>query len=298
MNCVHHPKSVISLICVASHKCQRKLCVECIHEKELDYHKTVLIDKFHEQVIKKFQEYRLDDVSELNQQIMSFKSLLSHTIIVIQKVWEQLSQSITSIYDIIQNQNQEYLNLLNKNYNLAESSYTNLEELVQIVKENTLDDWYNKKKSYLKNMEKCQKWIDQELAYFIQNLEDKMKELLLMFSSKKEENKLEENKNQEKQILNSNQNLVDNQIINDLQQQIHQLQKIIDLMDITSFRLQIKQLLISFIVSLQNQSKDAQGYLQILLNLLEMNDQEKKQLESIASQIYKKKKESLFRQLI
>ncbi|CAD8214474.1 unnamed protein product [Paramecium pentaurelia] len=43
---------------------------------------------------------------------------------------------------------------MNNNYNLAESSYINLEELLYIIKGNTLDDWDNQKTSYLKKYEK------------------------------------------------------------------------------------------------------------------------------------------------
>ncbi|CAD8130280.1 unnamed protein product [Paramecium sonneborni] len=90
-------------------------------------------------LIKKLKESKLDETSELTNQTMNFKSIVSKVESMMKKIWEDLTKSINEIYDIIEHENKSYINLINDNINLAESSYTDLEKLVQIIEGNSLN---------------------------------------------------------------------------------------------------------------------------------------------------------------
>ncbi|CAD8120545.1 unnamed protein product [Paramecium sonneborni] len=73
---------------------------------------------------------------------------------------------------MIEQENKSYINLFNENQNLAESSYTDLEKLVQILGGNTLNLW-NAQKTYIAEkppMQKKQMRIYVDLEYQQQQL--------------------------------------------------------------------------------------------------------------------------------
>ncbi|CAD8059527.1 unnamed protein product [Paramecium sonneborni] len=84
-------------------------------------------------------------------------------------------------------------------------------------------------------------------------------------------------------------------MISDLKRENYRLQQIIDQTDTKSLKLQIKQLLQSFLTSLQNQAQETEGYFKIIANMLELTDQERQKLQAIVNQMNQKKKGGLFR---
>ncbi|CAD8072864.1 unnamed protein product [Paramecium sonneborni] len=180
MNCTYHIKKEVQFICKASHKCkfQRKLCTECLYEHEVDIKQTVPIDKFVEQLIKKLKESKLDETSELNNQRMKFKSLVSQVQNMMKKMWEDLTISINQVYDIIEQENKSYINLINENTNLAEASYTDLEKLLQILEGNTLNYWNTQKDLYLINLEKAKNWLSSEVTAFNEKIQKELTPLI------------------------------------------------------------------------------------------------------------------------
>ncbi|CAD8171780.1 unnamed protein product [Paramecium octaurelia] len=180
MNCTYHAKSQISCICVAPHKCQckRKLCAQCIYEHGVDAKQAVPINIFQELLLVKLNEYKLDETSELIKQKLNFKSMLSETLSAMKNIWEQLQETITQIFDMIEIQNKLYLNIVNENANIAESSETHLEALVRIFQGETLKNWTNQKNSYLKQLDKVKDWWSQEIKAFNEKMKKQMKEFL------------------------------------------------------------------------------------------------------------------------
>ncbi|CAD8112411.1 unnamed protein product [Paramecium sonneborni] len=176
MNCTYHIQNPISIICIAPHMCQyqRKLCFECLYEQDVNVKQTVVIKKFQEMVIKKFKESKLDETSELIKQRNNFKSVLSQTESTMKKIWEELSESIKQVYDWIE---QEYFNIINQSTNLAESSYADLEKLVQIVIGTKLNDLNGEKNWFLMKLEKTQNCLVQEIEGFIQKFKKEMQEI-------------------------------------------------------------------------------------------------------------------------
>ncbi|CAD8168211.1 unnamed protein product [Paramecium pentaurelia] len=159
------------MICLAPHKCSclRKLCVECLYEHEVDIKKhTIPITNFQERILKKLKESKLEETSELNNQRMAFKQLLSQSEQMLKKILEELSQLINQIYDWIEQENQSYLNFINKNSDLAQTSSTDLEKLVNIVEGTTLNDFNAYKSSYMKELDQTKNWWDQLINTFIE----------------------------------------------------------------------------------------------------------------------------------
>ncbi|CAD8058032.1 unnamed protein product [Paramecium primaurelia] len=189
MFCTSHPRSPISLVCVAEHKCQcqRKMCVECLYEHGTEIKQAVPINKFHEMLLKKLSENQLEDTSELIKQKISFKQLLSETEAIMKKLWEDLVTSIKLIYEMIEQENNSYINLIRKNENLAESSYNDLEKLVQIQNGRILDDWNYKKISYVSKLDKAKQWLEKEVKTFNEKFKQEMNEILQMFRIEKKE---------------------------------------------------------------------------------------------------------------
>ncbi|CAD8204853.1 unnamed protein product [Paramecium pentaurelia] len=180
MNCTYHIQNQVSLICTAPHKCscQRKLCAECQYQHKVDFKYTIPIKIFREMVIKKLSESILDQTSELTKQRMNFKQVLSQTEGMMKKIWEEFTESIKLIYDLIEQENKSYFDLLKENHNLSESSYSDLEKLVQIVEGKTLNDWTAQQNSYLIELDKAKSWWYQEVMTFIEKQNEGMKKKL------------------------------------------------------------------------------------------------------------------------
>ncbi|CAD8198811.1 unnamed protein product [Paramecium pentaurelia] len=183
MFCTSHPQQPISLVCVAEHKCkcQRKMCVECLNEHGVEIKQAVPINKFHETLLKKLKENQLEDTSELINKKIGFKQLLSETEAIMKKLWEDLASSIKLIYEMIEQENNSYINLIINNDNLAESSFIDLEKLVQIQNGRILDDWNYKKNSYVLELDKAKQWLEIEVKNFNQKFKQQINEILQMF---------------------------------------------------------------------------------------------------------------------
>ncbi|CAD8214567.1 unnamed protein product [Paramecium octaurelia] len=171
MNCSIHHLNPISFICVAPHKCQcaRKLCAECQFEHEVDKNHTVPINKFKEIVAKKLNESNLIDSSELTKQRMHFKQMLSSTLKMLKDIWDETTESIKQIYDLIEMEDKSYLNYMNYNVNPLELTNTELEKQVQSVIGKQLDDWNNQKNSQLKRLEMTKQYWEKETKVFCEN---------------------------------------------------------------------------------------------------------------------------------
>ncbi|CAD8154470.1 unnamed protein product [Paramecium pentaurelia] len=126
--------------------------------------------------LKKLKDSKLNDTSELTKQRMDFKSLLS-------KIEQMLNEQ----------QNQSCLNLINENTNLAESSYTDLEKLVNIVEGTTLSYWNAQKNSYMIELEKTKSWWDQHIKTFIEKSNQRIQQILSLIKKEIEVYQMKDN---------------------------------------------------------------------------------------------------------
>ncbi|CAD8193189.1 unnamed protein product [Paramecium octaurelia] len=172
MNCIQHNQYQVSMICTAPHycKCQRKMCVECQYKHGVDLKYTVPINIFQEMFMKKLKECNLDETSEITKQKDNFKLIISQTERMMKTEWEQLSESIKLTYDLIEEKNKSYSYLINQINNLAESSYSDIEELVQILEGKNMDDWGDEKNVYLIKLQKYKNQLEQEVMSFVEKL--------------------------------------------------------------------------------------------------------------------------------
>ncbi|CAD8110381.1 unnamed protein product [Paramecium primaurelia] len=180
MNCTYHIQSPISMICIAPHKCQcqRKLCVKCCYDHGVDQKYIVSAVKFQDMTQKILKDSKLNDTSELTKQRKHFKSLFSQIEQILKKMLEELSLSIKQVFDWIEKENQSFFYLLQENCNIAESSSTDLEKLVQIVEGSLLNDWSVQRNSYFTRLQNISSWWGQEFQNFSEKIIEKSKKLL------------------------------------------------------------------------------------------------------------------------
>ena len=65
------------------------------------------------------------------------------------KIFEDLAESIRIAFDRIEQENDKFINLINRNSDLAQSSYTDLEQLTTLLEGNVLENWGVEKQSSL-----------------------------------------------------------------------------------------------------------------------------------------------------
>ncbi|CAD8130552.1 unnamed protein product [Paramecium sonneborni] len=165
MSCTYHIQNPITAICIASHKCQcqRKLCIECAYNHEVDFKQIVPIKLFQEMVVKKQKESETYEALDLTKQGMNLKSVISQTEITMKKIWEDLQVSIKQIYDLIELQEKTYMEIINNSTNPVELSNTDLETLVQILVGGKLNFWNLQKNFNLRKVEKVKNLLGQEI---------------------------------------------------------------------------------------------------------------------------------------
>ncbi|CAK77043.1 unnamed protein product (macronuclear) [Paramecium tetraurelia] len=167
MNCNYHQDSRIELICVASHKCQRKLCSQCEHQEEYSTHDARLFEQFHKSLLKQLDESNLEEKNDFKQDLSDIESML-------QKIKEELSKIIAEICYNIDQKNEYYLNVTNETTNLAEQSYVKLEELLEIHQGTLLDDWKCEKQFYLGQMKDMIQFSQKEITTLSERLNQKI----------------------------------------------------------------------------------------------------------------------------
>ncbi|CAD8215077.1 unnamed protein product [Paramecium octaurelia] len=69
---------------------------------------------------------------------------------MLKDIWDEMTESITQIYDLIEMEDKSYVTQINNNEIPTELTNTDLEKLVQIIIGKQLDDWNIKKNSQLK----------------------------------------------------------------------------------------------------------------------------------------------------
>ncbi|CAD8131278.1 unnamed protein product [Paramecium sonneborni] len=132
------------------------------------------IDRFGEIVIKKLKESKLDETFDQTNQRINFTSVLSQIGSMMKNIWENITEQINYNLDMIEQENKQFINLINENMNLAESSELDLEKLVQIFQGSTLNLWNTQKDLYLMKLDKTRKWLYQEVQAFIENIKKEM----------------------------------------------------------------------------------------------------------------------------
>ncbi|CAD8183791.1 unnamed protein product [Paramecium pentaurelia] len=299
MNCTYHIRNPISLICKAPHKCkcQRKLCVECQYIHGVDFRHTIPLTIFQEMAMKKLKDSKLYETSELTKQTMAFKSLLSQTESMLKKIWEELSQSIKQIYDMIEKENQSFFNLINENTNLAECSYTDLEKIIKIVDGTTLNDWNAQKNSFITELDKTKNWWEYHLKAFVQKSKEGIQQIMSLI-------KIQSNQEEESEVYQMKEDLSEMfTYIQDVDESIYQ--KILQILrrekvsDILAFlsKNNNHQFYESFINNLENTS-DLQKKIKKIINVLRnIQDHQFNQVD-YSSDNYEKPREDLSKMIV
>ncbi|CAD8156242.1 unnamed protein product [Paramecium octaurelia] len=187
MNCPYHPSNEISTICIANHNCQRKYCPECQYEHGGEINQYLPIELFSKKLKKKSQAYNLDNDQEQVKQHREFKILFANTQTNLKKVFHDVNQSIQGINEAIKKQAQVYLNLINTQFSLSESSYSDLDLMVKILERNGLDKWRFSKQYYYNLFEQLKSALKFEIEKFIRMINSLFSDILQVEQIKKQE---------------------------------------------------------------------------------------------------------------
>ncbi|CAD8196820.1 unnamed protein product [Paramecium octaurelia] len=185
--CQTHPQNQVDFICMQQHKCQRKLCKDCLSEHIENMKQAVTIEKFQKIVNEKLSACQSDNNEDLKQQKKMFQSLLQDIEVQIQKILEELYISITKIYDKIEQEDQSYNQLINENNNLTKSSNESFNKLISIVQEKSLENWNSEKTNYYQYLQKAKQQLNQEAETFGTKIQQWLKEVFKMVGIKNNE---------------------------------------------------------------------------------------------------------------
>ncbi|CAD8123590.1 unnamed protein product [Paramecium sonneborni] len=176
--CVFHNETGLTSICTVPHQCQRKLCVRCLdeHNVDLKYIQTYL--QFYELCKQKLQEHKLEDRTEINQLRQSFKCFISEAENQMKNLLEELKELIKNIFDMIEKEDLTYINLVKENTNPLESSLADLQRLVLISNGSILVDWEIKKQTYFQKLDQAKNWLEVEIKSFNDRCKNEMKEIV------------------------------------------------------------------------------------------------------------------------
>ncbi|CAD8177310.1 unnamed protein product [Paramecium octaurelia] len=183
MYCTYHPQNQIQQICLAPHICQRKLCGDCQYEHNVDQKLTVPISKFRQLVTEKFKQCNFGGKHDLKDMKDSLKQRQFKSEIEFKKILEQIRLS----YEILEKQEESYMDLINENENFAESSTTSLQFLVQILNGSILDEWKDKKQSYLSKIQEALDQFDAQMQAYCEKLKGEIKVIQQIVQIEKDE---------------------------------------------------------------------------------------------------------------
>ncbi|CAK90514.1 unnamed protein product (macronuclear) [Paramecium tetraurelia] len=175
MQCTYHPQNSITVICIAPHICQRKLCAECQYDHNVDLKKIIPINIFRQLMIKKFQDCKIGGTLEFQDMKNSSKQRLSNSENEFKSLLGHLTEQIKQTQEMLEKQEESYLDLIYQNENFVESSITVLQQLVQILNGSILDEWNDKKKSYVSKMKLALDQFDVQVQICFEKLKEEMK---------------------------------------------------------------------------------------------------------------------------
>ncbi|CAD8178217.1 unnamed protein product [Paramecium octaurelia] len=189
--CLDHSDNPIIFICTAQHKCQRKLCNECVIEHGVSTRWAVPINTFSKSLQKILSAYKQNDNQDQLAQIrILFQTLYSENKKIMKEMWDDFKNSMNSIYNRIEEQDQCYVKLLNEDINLENLSQVEMDNLVSIQQGELLDDWNLQKSDYIKKLNKAKELLEKEMKFISNKLKFEIKEIQNMFKIEKKESYL------------------------------------------------------------------------------------------------------------
>ncbi|CAD8190275.1 unnamed protein product [Paramecium pentaurelia] len=136
------------------------------------------LDLFQTQLKQKASQYKLDDDQKQVKQHREFKILLANTQIQLKTQFSELNQSIQSINNTLKKKAQVYLNLINLQFPLSESSYSDLDIMVNILQGDVLDQWQLQKEHYFNYIDKLKSSLKFEIDKFTSLIDQKASEIM------------------------------------------------------------------------------------------------------------------------
>ncbi|CAD8182777.1 unnamed protein product [Paramecium octaurelia] len=200
--CTLHPNSQITAICIdISHECNRKLCPTCVYEHKSSK-RPLPIHIFQERLTEKVNEYKLNDKQQQLTNKTTLKFALSDIEERIRKLHQQAIDDSNHILNNIDQQDQQYIHLIQNNANPIDTLHSDLDKLVHMLEGNTLSHWDLQKKSYQTKFTKALNWIAQEINAYEQRFQVEMKNISSIDQIEQQEQNSWQGSTQKKSMTN------------------------------------------------------------------------------------------------
>lgn len=82
------------------------------------------------------------------------------------KIFEELTESMSKAFELIEQDNKKFIELITLNSDLTQSSYADLDILVTFLEENTSGDLSVEKNSPLLKLQHKEEWLEREVMAF------------------------------------------------------------------------------------------------------------------------------------
>ncbi|CAD8105187.1 unnamed protein product [Paramecium sonneborni] len=177
--CPVHMNKQITHICIANHKCQRKVCGVCKHEKYANKNEIILLEDFCERLKTKANSLiQNDQDSAFISLRMSYKLMLGQIEKQIKAILEEFNQQIILMFDEIKKINDYLLEISQIDDNrVHECSQTDLINFIEIISGQYLDLQNQKIESKINLLKSTKQNADNEFSNFYHKLVNILSEL-------------------------------------------------------------------------------------------------------------------------
>ncbi|CAD8089904.1 unnamed protein product [Paramecium sonneborni] len=166
----------ITLICLAPHKCKRKLCIQCQSKHGVEFKYFLQIDEYY-QTLKK----EIIDQFKLVQLRISFTILLFEIEQMMKNIQIDLKECIGYISNRLQKEDQLQIKLNNYQDTLLESSQTDWDYIAQILEGKTFREWYIQNNYFAMQLEKAKNFFQKNINGLNKIFKQEIKEILSKF---------------------------------------------------------------------------------------------------------------------
>ncbi|CAD8127979.1 unnamed protein product [Paramecium sonneborni] len=139
--CVDHPQNQCQTICVANHTCKRKFCQVCQLEHQVEPNQMIPYNMFTQKLFNKVSGLNLEDNKLLDDSKLQLKNVISKMEKQFQLILEDFKNTFKNVFELIEQTNEKYLDLVCKIFDPRACSNNDLDKLIQIFSGNILDDW-------------------------------------------------------------------------------------------------------------------------------------------------------------
>ncbi|CAD8193813.1 unnamed protein product [Paramecium octaurelia] len=169
--CQNHTQKQISFICISQHECQRMLCSDCLYTHKIPFDKTLTIQKFKERLKAKIVELQISDQSELKAQRLRFQIMINELEQKFKVFIQNIRQTTLKMYQEIESQEQFFYKFLTDNIALSNTSWQDINILVDILEGIKLNTHLKIKEQKLLTLQKLNSNLSNQISQLDKNIQ-------------------------------------------------------------------------------------------------------------------------------